>query len=506
MSKNQVKYIQRVVMLTFGILFFVGISGIRVSADTVARVFINSNQSMTSDRKVILTLSAPSDVAYMKVSNDVELKGIAWEPFRTIRTWILSSGNGTKSVYVLYKTKDGTALPLIQDNIQLDIPKSMSVNFDIDKGMTTSTDSRLVQLRFSFSNGIQQISVSNSSNFKDSTVYQPTTGVDWMLSNAGGLKTVYVQFQDGNGNAHIVKKTIFYNAPLRNLAPRTIIKGSNSTVFFIGTDGKIHPFLNVVTFLSWYPNFNGVRFVSSVKLQSYVVGSAVCMRSGTWLLRFPVSPQIYTVEPGCQLRPIMSPAEAALLYGVDWKKRVIDMTMIDLAFYHINSYSVANPSTGVVDQDSDGLNAKTEAQYHTSDTNLDSDGDGLSDREEILYWESDPNKTDTNGDGLSDGQDVIEGKSPVSVMSITKISNHTYTYPKGTLLHIGTNFFYINQKGIADHISHSGITDNEINAKFAVIPRFTLPDSETTNQGWINGQKDLIEYPTRSSFGNVLAL
>lgn len=84
--------------------------------------------------------------------------------------------------------------------------------------------------------------------------------------------------------------------------------------------------------------------------------------------------------------------------------------------------------TYVSDEDGDGLFAREERLYRTSDTLADTDGDGLSDREEIREgWNvfstlptytnrphvySDPTRADADGDGLDDAHERTLGTDP----------------------------------------------------------------------------------------------
>ncbi len=80
------------------------------------------------------------------------------------------------------------------------------------------------------------------------------------------------------------------------------------------------------------------------------------------------------------------------------------------------------------DEDGDGLYAREERLYRTSDTLTDTDGDGLSDKAEIRdgwsvvsslpYYSgnprvfSDPTRVDADGDGLNDSQEKAKGTDP----------------------------------------------------------------------------------------------
>ena len=99
----------------------------------------------------------------------------------------------------------------------------------------------------------------------------------------------------------------------------------NSSVYYLGSDGKRYVFPNSTTYFSWYSDFSGVVTIPASELQSYPLGGNVTMRPGTKLVKITTDPSVYAVEPNGSLRKIQSEAQAAALYGTDWAKRVVDV-------------------------------------------------------------------------------------------------------------------------------------------------------------------------------------
>lgn len=114
----------------------------------------------------------------------------------------------------------------------------------------------------------------------------------------------------------------------------------NSSVYYLGADGKRYVFPNPTTYFSWYPDFSGVLTISASELQSYPLGGNVTMRPGTKLVKITTDPSVYAVEPNGVLRKIQSEAQAAALYGTNWNKRVVD---VPDAFF--TNYSVGTALT-----------------------------------------------------------------------------------------------------------------------------------------------------------------
>lgn len=97
---------------------------IYVTVDTippVGSITINGGAQRTNTENVVLTLSATdtSGVAEMSFSND----GLTWsepENYSTTKVWTLTTGDGTKTVYVKYKDEIGNWSLPVQDTIILD--------------------------------------------------------------------------------------------------------------------------------------------------------------------------------------------------------------------------------------------------------------------------------------------------------------------------------------------------------------------------------------------------
>ena len=216
----------------------------------------------------------------MAISNYVDFRESVWEPFQSSKTWYLSYGSGTKSVYVKYKDKTGKETVIFNDIIQLAVQKDMVVDFTINKG-GKDTNSRYVSLSATWSAGVESVRFSNDSNdFSQSNWVMISKDFSWVLTSNSGDKTVYAQFIDGNGAIKTANKKITYKQPTNYLAEGTLLKGQTSTIYYLGFDGKLHPFFNSAIYHSWYTDFKNILQVSNVKLQQYSVGSPVCIRQG----------------------------------------------------------------------------------------------------------------------------------------------------------------------------------------------------------------------------------
>ncbi len=125
----------------------------------------------------------------------------------------------------------------------------------------------------------------------------------------------------------IVAMSFPYGASVKAAASTgDLIKmAGNTSVYYLGADGKRYVFPNSTTYFSWYPDFSGVVTIPAAELQSYPLGGNVTMRPGTKLVKITTDPKVYVVEPNGVLRGIQTEAQAASLFGTSWNKRVVDV-------------------------------------------------------------------------------------------------------------------------------------------------------------------------------------
>lgn len=89
-------------------------------------VNINSGASTTSVLTVTLTLAA-TDATQMLVSNDAGFAGASWEGYVTSKSWLLTSGDGLKTVYAKFKDAAGNMSMAVSDTITLSGTGTMAV-------------------------------------------------------------------------------------------------------------------------------------------------------------------------------------------------------------------------------------------------------------------------------------------------------------------------------------------------------------------------------------------
>lgn len=88
-------------------------------------VNINGGAASTASATVTLAISAtdtPAGMGQMMISNDSSFTGASWETYSALKSWTLTTGNGSKTVYIKFKDNAGNATGSYSDTIVLDVP------------------------------------------------------------------------------------------------------------------------------------------------------------------------------------------------------------------------------------------------------------------------------------------------------------------------------------------------------------------------------------------------
>jgi hypothetical protein len=222
-------------------------------------ILINSGAGYTNSTSVTLNLSASdagSGINKMQFSND----GVSWsseEDYATSKSWILTTGDGLKTVYVQYKDKAGNWSVSISDTITLDtISPTGTILINDGDGYTNSTSITLTLLA-SDSSGISKTKFSNDGvSWSGEENY--ATSKSWTLTTGDGTKTAYVQYKDNAGNWSVsINDTII----LDTIAPTVELKVDNDKSTIV-PDGEI---IGVLPDTGMEAKFSKVMHTESVK-------------------------------------------------------------------------------------------------------------------------------------------------------------------------------------------------------------------------------------------------
>jgi peptidoglycan hydrolase-like protein with peptidoglycan-binding domain len=128
-------------------------------------VVIDNNNSSTSSGNVTLSLTAVepySNAIYMIISEDSSFEDSVWEDFSSSKSWTLSSGDGTKTIYVKFKDNKSNTSAVISDSIVID---STTETTDTSETTTEITDITTTT----------DTTVTNTSTTTDTTVTNTST-------------------------------------------------------------------------------------------------------------------------------------------------------------------------------------------------------------------------------------------------------------------------------------------------------------------------------------------
>jgi plastocyanin len=103
-----------------------------------------------------------------------------------------------------------------------------------------------------------------------------------------------------------------------------LIKGSLSSVYYYGADGKRYVFPNEKTYFTWYNNFTGVKVIPDTQLGTISIGGNVTYRPGVKMVKITTAPNVYVVDRGGSLRHVTSEALARSLYGSTWNTQFVE--------------------------------------------------------------------------------------------------------------------------------------------------------------------------------------
>ena len=167
----------------------------------IGSIVINNDEAYTNSTSVTLTLTATDDtsgVYQIRYSNDGDWDTELWELLSPTKSWTLTSGEGTKTVY--YQIKDTAGLiSTYSDTIILDTsPPTGSVLIAEDSTYTNSTSVTLTLTADDITSGVAQMRFSHD-NVAWTFWEVNSTSKAWTLTTDDGTKTVYVQFRDNAG-------------------------------------------------------------------------------------------------------------------------------------------------------------------------------------------------------------------------------------------------------------------------------------------------------------------
>lgn len=459
-----------------------------VSADQTPFISIENGASEVTRRSVDLRLRGPEDAFEMRLSENRDFSGSKWESYKREKEWTLSYNAGVKYIYIQFRNNAGEVSNRYQDTIRLRGSRNMNVSMRINDN-ARETSKRAVEVTFTYNDGVEFITLSNDSRFRDAETFDATGKISWIIPSGEGTKTIYARVSNIYGSVETLERSIRYNQPADYIPEHSVVKTSDGTLYYVGVRDVLHRIPSLATYHSYFPSIKDIEFVTNKRTIGMAKGDPLCLRQGTWLLRFTGRSTVYAVEPACRLRRIRSDVEGFVLYGANWEDRVLTLPATQRNWY--TTRGIVALEEGEVDADNDGLPAQEELLLGTLDRLADTDRDGLTDYEEVRYWLTDPKKKDTDQDGTSDSQEIINGESPTGFSSLERVTNGYYPYPKGSVLKISRRYYYVTGDRTAIDIGRSFDT-NRFQQSFVIVPQF---ETNLSISGRVSGSDESIRSP-----------
>ncbi|MFA6427552.1 MAG: hypothetical protein WCW16_03865 [Candidatus Magasanikbacteria bacterium] len=112
------------------------------------------------------------------------------------------------------------------------------------------------------------------------------------------------------------------------------VKG-NTAVYLVTSAMKRQYFFNDSVYKTWFPDFTGVsKDMDPTCTDAFPSGGSVPFRAGSYLVKTVVSPSVYAILPGGEVKKFSDPAVLASLYGANWGTMLRDYPdgLFDAAF------------------------------------------------------------------------------------------------------------------------------------------------------------------------------
>jgi subtilisin family serine protease len=166
-------------------------------------VTIDGGDWYSGDEDVTLTLSATdalTEVSRMRFSNDAATWS-DWEDYTTIRTWTLSGGEGTQTVYAQFEDGVGNVSSQVFDQIFVDtLPPTGSVALSGGTLFTSSSAVTLALTATDGGSGVADMRLRNAGEVSWGPWIVHSSEKTWTLPPGEGSRPVEAQYRDQAGN------------------------------------------------------------------------------------------------------------------------------------------------------------------------------------------------------------------------------------------------------------------------------------------------------------------
>jgi len=149
----------------------------------------------------LLAADITSGVAMMSFSNDGSVWD-GWQAYATSANWVLTSGDGLKTVYARFRDTAGNISSSVSNTIALDTAAETEYGVTINEG-ALFTNQTAVTLTISARPGTTQMQISNDGGFAGAQWEPYTSRKTWAITQYGSYvipRVVHVRYKDLGGN------------------------------------------------------------------------------------------------------------------------------------------------------------------------------------------------------------------------------------------------------------------------------------------------------------------
>jgi hypothetical protein len=161
-----------------------------------ATIHIESGSGYVDNTQVTLDTSSKGATLCRFSNNNVEWSG--WRSYVSTQSWSLTSGDGTKTVYMQCKDESGTMSVTASDSVVLDTSPPPYISVSINNGDQVTNKRQVTLGLYAF--GARECRFSNEDLAWSS--YEPyASSKSWTLTQGNGLKTIHYHCIDRNKNS-----------------------------------------------------------------------------------------------------------------------------------------------------------------------------------------------------------------------------------------------------------------------------------------------------------------
>jgi hypothetical protein len=168
----------------------------------LGNVTIEGGSAYIGASAVQLNIDVPMELGarLMQLSNEPSFEGATWEPVAPDRTWILSEGDGYKTVYLRFEDFRGFFSLPVTTNITVDTtPPEAELTIAEGNEYITELLVTVELVAQDETSGVSQMRMSNTDDFSGVSWSAYQTMTSWTFPEGEGMKTLYVQVMDEAG-------------------------------------------------------------------------------------------------------------------------------------------------------------------------------------------------------------------------------------------------------------------------------------------------------------------